>query len=57
MTGTGPTSLAPYLARLNEIRHRHEEAIALLPTLRVHEIKNESMLCVSRMSHSRDDVS
>jgi starch synthase (maltosyl-transferring) len=51
-----PDSLAPYLARLNEIRHRHREAIALLPTLRIHEITNQSMLCVSRMSHSRDDV-
>jgi starch synthase (maltosyl-transferring) len=51
-----PDSLAPYLARLNEIRRRHREAIALLPTLRIHEIKNENMLCVSRMSHARDDV-
>ena len=51
-----PDSLAPYLARLNEIRRRHREAIALLPTLRLHEIKNENMLCVSRMSHARDDV-
>jgi starch synthase (maltosyl-transferring) len=51
-----PDSLAPYLTRLNEIRHRHRQAIALLPTLRLHEIRNDSMLCVSRMSHTRDDV-
>ena len=51
-----PDSLAPYITRLNQIRHRHREAIALLPTLRLHEIRNDSMLCVSRMSRSRDDV-
>ena len=51
-----PDSLAPFIARLNEIRRRHHEAVALLPTLRVHEVRNESMLCVSRMSQARDDV-
>jgi len=51
-----PDSLAPFVTRLNEIRHRHREAIALLPTLRLHEIRNGSMLCVSRMSQARDDV-
>ncbi|HXZ98859.1 MAG TPA: alpha-1,4-glucan--maltose-1-phosphate maltosyltransferase [Candidatus Binatia bacterium] len=51
-----PDSLAPYIARLNQIRHRHREAIALLPTLRVQEVKNDNMLCVSRMSRSGDDV-
>ena len=51
-----PDSLVPYITRLNEIRHRHQEAIALLPTLRLQEIKNENMLCVSRMSQARDDV-
>jgi starch synthase (maltosyl-transferring) len=49
-------SLAPYITRLNEIRHRHREAVALLTTLRLQEIRNESMLCVSRMSQARDDV-
>jgi starch synthase (maltosyl-transferring) len=53
---TRPDSLAPYITRLNEIRHRHREAIALLPTLRVQEIRNDSMLCVSRVSQTRDDV-
>lgn len=51
-----PDSLAPYIAELNRIRRRHREAIALLPTLRIHEVKNENMLCVSRMSQVRDDV-
>jgi starch synthase (maltosyl-transferring) len=51
-----PDSLAPYVTRLNEIRRRHREAITLLPTLRIQEIRNESMLCVSRMSQTRDDV-
>jgi len=49
-------SLAPYITRLNEIRHRHREAIALLPALRIQEIKNDSMLCVSRVNQARDDV-
>jgi starch synthase (maltosyl-transferring) len=51
-----PGTLAPYIARLNEIRRRHREAISLLPTLRVQEVKNGSMLGVSRMSLTRDDV-
>ena len=49
-------SLAPYITRLNEIRHRHREAIALLPALRIQEIRNGSMLCVSRVNQARDDV-
>ena len=49
-------SLAPYITRLNEIRHRHREAIALLPALRIQEIKNDSMLCVSRVNQARDDA-
>ncbi len=51
-----PDSLAPYITELNRIRRRHREAIALLPNLRIHEVKNENMLCVSRMSQARDDV-
>ena len=51
-----PDSLAPYITRLNEIRHRHRGAIALLPALRIQEIRNDSMLCVSRMNQARDDV-
>jgi len=51
-----PDSLAPYVARLNEIRRRHREAVSLMRTLRLQEIKNDSMLCVSRVSQSRDDV-
>ena len=49
-------SIAPYISRLNEVRRRHPEAIALLPTLRLHEVKNDNLLCVSRMSQDRDDV-
>jgi len=51
-----PDSLAPYITRLNDIRHRHRGAIALLPTLRIQEIRNDSMLCVSRVDQNRDDV-
>ncbi len=51
-----PGSLAPYVTRLNEIRTRHREAISLLPTLRLQEVKNDRILGVSRMSRARDDV-
>jgi starch synthase (maltosyl-transferring) len=51
-----PRSLAPYIARLNQVRRRHRDAIALLRTLRVQHIDNDSMLCVSRTSSARDDV-
>jgi starch synthase (maltosyl-transferring) len=51
-----PSDLVPLITRLNEIRRRHREAIALLPTLRLHEVKNDNMLCISRMSSARDDV-
>jgi starch synthase (maltosyl-transferring) len=51
-----PRSLAPMVAQLNGIRHRHAEAIALLRTLRVHHINSEHMLCVSRMSDDGSDV-
>jgi starch synthase (maltosyl-transferring) len=51
-----PHSIASYIARLNWIRQSHAEAVALLPTLRLHHIGNDNLLCVSRMSRSRDDV-
>jgi len=51
-----PRSIAPYITRLNDIRLRHREAIALLSTLRVHHIDSDEMLCVSRSSASADDV-
>jgi starch synthase (maltosyl-transferring) len=51
-----PRSLAPYIARLNEVRRRHRDAIALLRTLRVQHVDNDNMLCVSRTSAARDDV-
>ncbi|MGH7686698.1 MAG: alpha-1,4-glucan--maltose-1-phosphate maltosyltransferase [Candidatus Dormibacteria bacterium] len=51
-----PQSLAPLITRLNEIRRRHAAAIAQLPTLRLHHIDGEHLLCVSRASAQRDDV-
>jgi starch synthase (maltosyl-transferring) len=51
-----PDSLAPFITLLNQVRHRHRDAIALLRTLSVQHIDNEHMLCVSRSSASRDDV-
>lgn len=53
---SGPGTLEPYITRLNAIRRRHPEAIALLPTLRIHHTSNPSLLCVSRMNRARDDV-
>jgi starch synthase (maltosyl-transferring) len=50
-----PSSIAPFIAGLNEIRRRHRDAIAQLRTLRVHHVDNESMVCVSRTSVNRDD--
>jgi len=51
-----PQSLAPFIARLNEIRRRHHAAVAQLDTLRLHHIGSESMICVSRSSVAHDDV-
>ena len=49
-------SLAAFITRLNDIRRRHEAAIAQLRTLRLHSIANEQLLCVSRMDHEHRDV-
>ena len=51
-----PHSLEPFVARLNAIRRRHREAIALMPTMRLHHADSDSMLCVSRSSASGDDI-
>ncbi len=51
-----PSSLAPFIARLNEIRRRHHRAVAQLDTLRLHHIGSEAMICVSRSSVTHDDV-
>ncbi len=51
-----PRSLAPIVGRLNGIRRRHREAVALLRTLRIHHIDSDQMLCLSRMSDDGMDV-
>ncbi|MEO8897385.1 MAG: maltotransferase domain-containing protein [Candidatus Dormibacter sp.] len=53
---TASTSLAPMVRRVNDIRRRHREAIALLGTLRIHHIDSDQMLCVSRISDDGADV-
>ena len=53
---SAPGNLAPLITRVNEIRRRHREAVALMRTLRVHHADNDQVLCVSRRSHNRDDV-
>jgi starch synthase (maltosyl-transferring) len=51
-----PDSLAPMVARVNRIRRRHREAIALLPTLRLHHVDSDQLLAVSRSSHDGRDA-
>ena len=53
---SAPGNLSPMITRVNDIRRRHREAVALMRTLRVHHADNEQVLCVSRRSHSGDDV-
>jgi len=49
-------SMAPLVARLNDIRRRHRGAIAQLRTLRIHPIDNDQLLCVSRASADGADL-
>jgi starch synthase (maltosyl-transferring) len=51
-----PGSLAPLVARVNDIRRRHRRAVALMRTLRLHHIDNDSLLCFSRATDERDDM-
>jgi starch synthase (maltosyl-transferring) len=53
---TQPGSIAPFIARLNEIRDGHRDAIAQLSTLRLHHMTDDWMLCVSRSTPENDDV-
>jgi starch synthase (maltosyl-transferring) len=48
-------SLAPYLARLNRIRHANP-ALHWLRNLRFHEIDNGAMLCFSKRDHKTDNT-
>ncbi|MFN2466037.1 MAG: alpha-1,4-glucan--maltose-1-phosphate maltosyltransferase [Candidatus Dormibacteria bacterium] len=52
----GPESLAPYIARLNEIRRRHRGAISSLRTLRVQQVDSEDILCFSRRDPRTGDI-
>jgi starch synthase (maltosyl-transferring) len=51
-----PNSLAPYIARLNEIRRRHRGAIASLRTLRVQKVDSEDIICFSRLDPKTGDA-
>jgi starch synthase (maltosyl-transferring) len=51
-----PGSLAPMVARVNDIRRRHRRAVSLLRTLRLHHVDNDGLLCFSRSSDERDDM-
>ncbi|HEV3234487.1 MAG TPA: alpha-1,4-glucan--maltose-1-phosphate maltosyltransferase [Candidatus Dormibacteraeota bacterium] len=49
-------SLAPMITRVNDIRRRHHEAIALLRTLRLHHVDSDQVLAVSRRPHGGGDA-
>ena len=51
-----PNSLVPYITRLNEIRRRHAGAMASMPTLRIHNVDNENILCFSRSDPQTGDA-
>ncbi len=49
-----PDSLAPYITRVNEIRHAHP-SLQQLTNLRFHHIDNEQLLCFSKAGPNRTD--
>jgi starch synthase (maltosyl-transferring) len=49
-------SLAPLVARVNDIRRRHRGAMGLLRTLTLHSADNNGVLVFSRATDARDDV-
>jgi starch synthase (maltosyl-transferring) len=51
-----PDSLAPMIARVNDIRRRHRTAVSLLRNLHLHYADSDSVLCFSRATDERDDV-
>ena len=53
---TAKGNLSPMITTVNQVRRRHQEAIALMRTLRLHHVDSEQMICISRRSQSRDDV-
>src|SRR5207245_10759575 len=50
-----PGSLAPMVARVNQIRRRHREAIALFDTLRLHHVDSPEVMGFSRADAQRRD--
>ncbi|MHB8507570.1 MAG: alpha-1,4-glucan--maltose-1-phosphate maltosyltransferase [Candidatus Dormibacteria bacterium] len=50
------SDLVPFFARVNEIRRRHMEPIALLRNLKLHHVDGDQLLCFSRCDDSRKDV-
>jgi starch synthase (maltosyl-transferring) len=51
-----PTSIAPLLTRLNEIRRRHRDALGQLRTLQLHHVDGDQLMAISRMDDAREDV-
>jgi starch synthase (maltosyl-transferring) len=49
-------SLAPMIARVNQVRRCHRGAIGLMRTLRLHFVDSDALLCFSRANDERDDV-
>jgi starch synthase (maltosyl-transferring) len=50
-----PSSLAPFMARLNDVRRRHP-ALALLHGTRLHDVDSEHLLAYSKATPDGDDV-
>src|SRR5207253_964655 len=50
-----PGSLVPFVARINDIRHRHP-AFADLGNVAIHHSNNDQILCWSKVDRAADDV-
>jgi starch synthase (maltosyl-transferring) len=51
-----PTSIAPFITRLNHIRRSHRDAVWQLRTLRLHHVDGDQLMAISRMDDDRRDV-
>ena len=50
-----PRSIAPFIARVNEVRRRHA-AFARLRTIQFHPTSNDALIAYSKMTEDRSDV-
>ena len=50
-----PTSLAPFITKVNEARRRHP-ALSRLRNIRFHDVSNEHLIAYSKHTDDRSDV-